>query len=74
LITKQHKDPTKKEKFRPISLINIDAKIINKILANLIQEHFKKIIHPDQVGLSPGIQGWFNIWKSNNEIHYINKF
>ena len=75
LMPKSGKDNThKKETYRPISLMKIDAKILNQILTNSIQQHLKKFIHHDQVRFIPRMQGFVNIHKSINVICHINKF
>ena len=73
LIPKPDKENTQKRKLQNNIMMNTDAKILNKILKNRIQQHIKKCIHHDQDGFIAGMQGFFNIHESINVIHHINK-
>jgi hypothetical protein len=73
LIPKLDKDTSKQGNYRPISLKSIDRKILNKIIVNQIQQHFRKIIHHDQVSFIPRMLRWFNILKLINATQHINR-
>jgi hypothetical protein len=63
----------KNQSYRPITFMNIDSKILNKILGNRIQQHIKKIIRHHYVGFIPGMEGWFNFHKSVNRMQHVNR-
>ena len=73
MIPKQDKHNSKKENYRPILLMSIDAKILNRMLANNVQQHIKKLMYHNQAGFIPGMQAFFNICKSISVIYPINK-
>ena len=73
MILKPDKDTTRKENYRQIALLNMDAKSLNEVLAHQIKQHFKRIMYHDQVGFIPGMPEWVNICKPINVIHHINK-
>jgi hypothetical protein len=73
LIPKPDNDTSKEDNYRPTSLMNINAKILKKIVANQTQQHIRKLIHHDQVSFIPGMKGWFNICKLINVIQHINR-
>ena len=73
LLPKPDKENIKKENYMPISLMNIDTKLLYKILANKIQQYIKELIHHIKVGFTAGMQEFFNTHKSINVIHNINK-
>ena len=73
LIPKPDNEITKQENYLPIFLLNIDVKILIKISASQIQQYTKRIIHHDLVSWIPGMQGWFNTYKSTNAIYHTNK-
>ena len=72
-IQKPGRDTTEKQTFRQMLLMNIDVKILCKILANQTQHHIKKLIHYNQLSFIPGMQSWLHIHKSINVIHHINR-
>ena len=67
------KDTSRKGNYHPVPLMNVDAKIFNKILVKWIQQHVERIIHHDQVGFTPALQGWFNLWKLIKVMNHSNR-